>query len=99
MTNAAAHEVRAFTFALPSDSRVANAATTYAALQAGLRGANTLVVQGNEVVDADAATVQLLLLMQRELKSRGGALQLQSLSVALQSAIHVAGADHLLLAN
>jgi hypothetical protein len=98
MTNAVAPPERAFSFTLPSDSRVASTEATWAAIQSGLASASGLSLLG-DVQEADAATIQLLLLLERELKCRGESFELTSPSAALQTAIGVAGAQQLLPSN
>lgn len=93
MASAIAQPSRTIKFSLPADCRVAVVGTLFAALSERLVEHGNVLIDGSSVTDADASTVQLLLLACQELNSRGGRLILDPVSPELAEALQSAGAD------
>ena len=75
---------------LPADCRIA----AQSALKESLVGAlvaGKVVLDGSEVQQADTAALQLLMLLQREMKARGGTLGWRGTSDALNNAAGLLG--------
>lgn len=86
-------KLRTCDWTLPADARVSTAAAALTFLQPLLSRPSVVRVDGGQVLQADTATVQLLLYAQQELSSRGGRLVVASRSTALTDALQAAGAE------
>ena len=93
MASADALDVRVPRFSLPADARVAHAASVATALSELMTEHSVIQIDGGEVAEADAATVQILLVAHHEVKARGGKLSVRPQSDALAEAIRIAGAE------
>ncbi len=83
-------------FPLPADMRVANAAATIAELQRAVVAAADLALDASAVAQADTSTVQVLLIIDRELAAQGRKLMLKDPSPELRDVLALAGATVLL---
>lgn len=80
---------------LPADCRMATLAVLQAELAAPL-GAGALVLDGQQVERIDTAVLQLLMLVRRELDTRGGTLAWRGTSNVLNEAASLLGLTRIL---